>query len=458
MRPLNPSRAVSSARCGAAMLAIALAACASPARRGTPASGAAADPLGAHPLSPLERRLFDDATDRSLDQLTLLDAALIASGVVGEAALVEWRRRLDRRLDEVVAAVPARGGPRERGRALLETLHAKLLGRYETRTTSLTEVLTEGRYNCVTATILYNHLAQRLGLLTRAVLLPSHVYTLVYTEEGPVEVETTSPHGFDPDRSSREYLRFLVERELHRAHQRLGDGETGQAPGVAPAAEIDDLTLISTILANRALVAAEGGDATLAIALLERAHRLAQPDRAALLRAHEASLVNGLALAAVEAGDHTGALRLIDAVLPGAGDESREVLMHNRYYCVGRLVQDALERGAHADAVALLDAALERDPARDKIRADRTVVYNAWGAALAQQRRFDQAARVIERGLVVSPGDPTLRHNLAVILHNHAVELVRAQDCARARALIERGQALGELADGFAALKKACGA
>jgi len=415
-----------------------------------------ADPLAAYPLTALERRLLDDAGDRRLDQIPLLDAALIASGITEQAELSRWRDRLERRLAPVLADVDGTSPPAARGRALLAALHRHLLARYDTRATTIQALLEHGEYNCVTATVLYNELAHRAGLLVKAVMLPSHVYTLVFTADGPIEVETTSPHGFDPDRSSRDYLRFLVERELHRAQARLGGEDETAAPGIAAAAEIDNLTLVSVILTNRALGAVEGGDPALAFGLLERSRLLAQPDRAAMIHAHEASVVNGMALAAAEQGNCQVAVRLLDAVHPTATSDLRKVLLHNRFYCVERMARREQDAGRHASAIELLDDAIAVDPGRDEIHAARVVAYNRWGVELAEARRFGEAVRVLERALRAEPEEVALRHNLAAVLHNHALQKVRAGDCPGARSHIERGLDLGDLHAGFLELREAC--
>ncbi len=69
---------------------------------------------------------------------------------------------------------------------------------YEESQSQLTEVFSSGYYNCVSSTALYLYLARRLDLDVKAVVLPTHTFVELDLHNGnKVEVETTSPTGFD---------------------------------------------------------------------------------------------------------------------------------------------------------------------------------------------------------------------------------------------------------------------
>ena len=59
------------------------------------------------------------------------------------------------------------------------------------------EIFKSGKYNCLTATILYSLILEKLGYRYTPKVMPGHVYLLVYLENKPYIFETTDPiNGF----------------------------------------------------------------------------------------------------------------------------------------------------------------------------------------------------------------------------------------------------------------------
>lgn len=435
---------------GSALLALVLVGCA------TAGGQRAEEPIATQPLTPLEQELVDDAVDRHLDQHDLLDAALIASGATTPAALAALRGRIEPRISEVEAAVRDIADDRLRGQALLDALHRKLLKHYVATASSLLDVIERGEYNCVTATVLYNLVADRVGLIVKAVVIPSHVYSLLFTGTGATEVETTSVGGFAPDRSSRAYLAFLVERGLHRSQAALGSEVAPPEQETQLAVEIDNIALVSLILSNRAAAEFDAGELPRALSLAQRAHRLADPERSLQLRAYEASLINTLALQAADSGDFTRALRLLDAGLADAPPGVRDVLAHNRSYCAARAASALVEHKQHAAAIAILNEGLVKDPGRPELHAMRAAVYSDWGYLLEGQGRYSEAEAVYLSGLEAEPHESTLRQNYAATLYNHALERARGGDCQAVAELARKAEPLGLFGSDFDLLQQQC--
>ena len=69
---------------------------------------------------------------------------------------------------------------------------------YEAAQSQLSVIFINGKYNCVSSTILYIYLAKRFDLDVEAVILPTHTFVELDLHNGSkVEVETTSSTGFD---------------------------------------------------------------------------------------------------------------------------------------------------------------------------------------------------------------------------------------------------------------------
>ncbi len=89
------------------------------------------------------------------------------------------------------------GTPRQQVEAIFEFLHERVLyGGYDLAYTDLRRVLDDGRFNCVSATVLMNYLAGQLGLDCRGLEMPGHAMTRVRLADGTLDIETTCPHWF----------------------------------------------------------------------------------------------------------------------------------------------------------------------------------------------------------------------------------------------------------------------
>ena len=172
-------------------------------------------------LNSLEKKLFSAAQP---DQAW---RALIASGVVNSVDLDNYLAKLNTLYQQVVAEIPA-GSELTKAGALFDWLWHKKPNRSERKGSyKLTEVLDaqldpkiEKVGNCLGLTVLYHMLAQRLGLKVKAVHVEDafgqgpHVFSILYTSSGTVDIEHILPNGFD------------FESHLHNPHRtEWGDAE-----------------------------------------------------------------------------------------------------------------------------------------------------------------------------------------------------------------------------------------
>ena len=66
-------------------------------------------------------------------------------------------------------------------------------------------MLLDGKtFNCVSSAVIYNIIALRLGLDVRAIEVPDHAFSIVYDGTAHMDVETTTPLGFNPARDQIE--------------------------------------------------------------------------------------------------------------------------------------------------------------------------------------------------------------------------------------------------------------
>ena len=155
-------------------------------------------------LNSLEKKLFSAAQP---DQAW---GALIASGVNNSVDLDNYLAKLNTLYQQVAPEIPAASELRKAG-ALFDWLWRKKPNRSERQGSyKLTEVLDaqldpkiEKVGNCLGLTVLYHVLTQRLSLKVKAVHVEDafgqgpHVFSLLYTSQGTIDIEHILPDGFD---------------------------------------------------------------------------------------------------------------------------------------------------------------------------------------------------------------------------------------------------------------------
>ncbi len=280
-----------------------------------PAAGESARP-GGTPLArerigaeatPLERSLLDDLRDGSLDRHSPLDAALIVSGARDRQELDALRRRFEQAAAPIVARLNRLSTPAERAPALLGALHpartsqAPILREYALDATTLIDVIETGRYNCVSATIVFWLLAGWIGLDANPVLVPSHARAAVRIGDRRVPVEATEPYGYDPSEAER--------RQIQRRFRADVDG----APSYAEeeATDVDFLALLGAIYTNVSTFRARDGDAAAAAAVARRADLFVAPAERLVLNRFRVGLLNEMAVDHSKRGRHQDAVNAL---------------------------------------------------------------------------------------------------------------------------------------------------
>jgi tetratricopeptide (TPR) repeat protein len=168
----------------------------------------------------------------------MAEAALWASGAEDGAGFMARLRSAAAELRQA-ADLPANA--RDRGEFVLSFLHGSFLKTYSELQTRLDELLTNGRYNCVSSSVLYLILASSLALDVRGVMTRDHAFVTVSAGDESIDVETTNPYGFDP--GSR--------KEFHDNFGRLTGFAYVPARNYRDRVSLSPLELISLILSNR---------------------------------------------------------------------------------------------------------------------------------------------------------------------------------------------------------------
>ena len=331
-------------------------------------------------IHPVEKALFQEAQSGKWQQFDLFRAAMIAEGVRDAELIRAYEIRLDTLVARVLSAAQAEGKttPQALTRSLFETMHRELLPNgYNIDHTELSKVMKTGYFNCVSATVLFNCLAEKAGLDVSALEMPGHALSQVrFADGGTMKLETTCPAYFDLQSDQERQMATLQRIAPAPAVPNPVTAQNAAAPPeVIEAAalpsglrEISAVQLVATIYYNIGFDLhaqkryPEAAAANIKALYLDKDNKLAWTN---LL----ASLNNWAAL-----------------------DIASE---RNRQYGAAFLV---------------LDQGLALDPAYPEFRPNLKYVFYHWISGLANAGRFDDARKVYE----ISKSDAYLPGNEAL--------------------------------------------
>ena len=382
-----------------------------------------------------------------LGRFDLTELALLVSGYEAHGALQSTRGRFEALVEPIVRRLQTIESDEVRGRELLRALHAKdgPLVKYETRSTTLMEVIDHGHYNCLSSSVLYLLLARRLRLNVRAQLLPTHARVLVDLDR-PVVVETTSPFGFDPDpQALAEILAQVAGSRTDRARALVPDA----------GAAVSEMVLIGAMYVNRASIAQEAGDLELAERLFGRGEALATRDSMKqVLRDQRAALLSQLAADDINSNVTKRIERAYQTMQSAAGLQPadppvRVAVQQNLRAAAERLVA---RRAAAKDEAAVQAIVNEASAALDPDDAAGLAAFAMSEVARLLVERGDMEGALLAidsaLGRTLAPSDAhlkkTLEQNQIAALRLAAMTSARRGDYGKSIKMIERLQRIAE--------------
>jgi tetratricopeptide (TPR) repeat protein len=299
--------------------------------------------------NPLERALFDDAVDGRLDEHSILAASLIASGVEDSSAVRIYEARLSHWVDQLAQSGRVTGSDRERAHAIFEFMHEHiLLGGYSQDCTDLRKALDEGRFNCVSATVLFNCLAERFGLHVCGLETRGHAMSRLFCEEGTIDIETTCSRWFrlmdDPQRQAELVRRTLGNTPAH-------DPSLGRREVVGP-------QLAAMIFYNRGVDLL--GVQQFAASVSANAKALRLDPQSETARGNLLATLNNWAIALGTAGHYAEAATRLEQGM--ALDPNYATFTSNYAYVHYQWVESLCREGRFRDAASVVDHALEQRP------------------------------------------------------------------------------------------------
>lgn len=383
--------------------------------------------------SDLEQELFKDAADGTLDDFTLMQAAFIVSGVPDREALARQMQLFDYMEKKLADVLDPDKGDYGRAKDVFTVLHKVLFKRYELYAVDMPGVFGRGDYNCVSATIVFNALLSRLGVDSSAVLVPSHAYSLVHTEKGDIEVETTSPDGFDPVRTMEEYRKLLERYNLAGGASDAQGGQRQWKKALVKEIEgeeqvIDNVTLIAIIYSNLAAARMKDNDSRSALALFLRASALARDN--AYFRKNRDALLNNLVVDLIEKGDYPLAVAVAhrSKELPGLSEVFHKRIVNWLVYAYSKYSIDLQEGARFSEAVTVLKNGLADIPGDKTLTHNLMAAYVKWGISLMNAEDHRNACNVMLSALKLFPAESIVQNNYLAVVQRYVRQLKQANN------------------------------
>ena len=337
-------------------------------------------------LSELEQRLFDQIHDGRFGEFSLLEAGLIAGGVDRDDELCRYRKRFDALVESLRRSGNVHGTPRQRAQAVFAFLHQSILrGGYNLQASDLRQAFDHGRFNCVTASVLLNCLAERFELKAVGLEIPGHAMSRLELPEETLDIETTCPRWFTlADRSntanSSPRRAGASGKRDDRPAEPAEKSPVRHAvlPGNRPRSgrrQVSDVELVATIYYNRGV------------------------DLLAEKRFADAAAANAKAV------------RL---------DPENATAKGNFLATINNWAIDLGTSGEYEKAAALLRLGLATDPSYDAFRANYVQLFRQWSEHLCRSGRYDDAVRLLTQAANEQPGEKFFREAAVEILRRWA--------------------------------------
>lgn len=328
----------------------------------------------------LEKRMFADAADGRLDDHSLMEAALIACGVQHRKQLQSYLKKFDSLLDQLYREDEPKisstdSPPIARAQIVFEFMHHHILtGEYSIDCTDLKNTLDSGRYNCVSASVLFNCLAERVGLATCGLETTGHAMSRLTWDGGSLDIETTYPRWFqlidDPDKRAE-----LVAKAIGRPC----DGMDVRIRRVSPTG------LVAMIYYNR------GIDLLAKKHFFEAANANAKALRldakSTTARGNLLATLNNWAIDLGRSGNYAQAVGMLK--LGMAMDPGYETFTLNYVHVHYQWVEQLCKTGNFEDALKVLATAANGKPDHKYFRRAPRDVYRRWNNSLSERREAE---------------------------------------------------------------------
>ncbi|MBP89497.1 MAG: hypothetical protein CMJ64_22770 [Planctomycetaceae bacterium] len=359
-------------------------------------------------------QVVDDAADGQLDDYSLLEAGLIASGISDVEQLADYKNRFEELAVVLGKQLPADPAAPAAAEKAFRFLHERLLtGNYLSECTEVQHAFDRGDYNCVSATLLYQVLCRRHGLAPIAVATTTHVRSRF--AEHDMDVETTCDDWFTVRREdpSVQFLRSNLQTTR----------------------ELSDVQLVGKVFYNRGVSLLESRHFPEALELLETSLQLDPNDSLAV--ENWCAALNNWALTECDAKRYEHAVELIEKGL--AGDSAYAPLLANDLHVHQKWAMALCQQQQFARAAEVLGQAHVRRPDVSLFDQGRFAVYRQWAAVLFADQEYDRAWQLFEETAATHKARPELLEYQSQALEQAVDDLIESGNKSAATDFVQAG-------------------
>ena len=397
----------------------------------------------------LERDMLNDSASGRWERWDIVSASLVAEGMTDPDKIARYQAKIDaivRNLRKQTASLPQTEWPQ----VIFETLHRDLLtGKYDITCTDLAQSLDTGRFNCVSATVLFHTLAQRMGLDVCGLEMRGHALSRVRVGGESVDLETTCAEWFRIRNNEKSPKQLTLSEQQQRKYDTADRAASRNAsdPGVADEApmlrpgnvprslrEVNDVQLVATIYYNQGVDDLTSNRFGRAILMNVKALQL-DPQNDNAWRNLLATL-NNWAIERASKEDYLSAAQLLDEGT--LIDPQYELFRSNKIHTYYHWIFSTAQKQDYQTAFAICRFAEERLPNQPNLRylnySIRRKLASEYLAAQDDQKAFEQ----YDLATAIAPKDVNVFEAEVLDVTKYAEQMVKQNNMPRAISVIDQ--------------------
>ena len=406
-----------------------------------------------------ERLLLLDSQNGVWDFADLLSASLIAEGLTSRESRVHYRSRFETLLLTLKSRTNGMTDELMKTQIAYDFLHREaLVSKYDLNCSSVAAALDKGVFNCVSATVLFNCFASRIGLEVAALETTGHAKSRVKYDESYLDIETTcSSWDRLPDR-----IRPYTKPRVNRSKAVTTEGALAQVTGASTERVFDAQRQVIRGFVDEtdALVVNDEEKREQRVVTGKVYFKPVQFDDEPA--GNDVSLEN-VSLQTEPRNNDGSNLRATDSIVTDEGSTTfgldaeaplgysftrtrrpmREItdveLVATIYYNVG---VDNYQNGNYEGAVTSYIKAAQLAPNNRTVLGNLKATLNNWAIDVAtREKRYADAIRITQLGLTIDPDFREFKMNMPIFFHDWIDHLAmddKWDDVAKVQALYKQ--------------------
>jgi len=378
--------------------------------------------------SPIEKDFFNDLDNGKLEKFNYYDAFIIASDITKESDFIYYQDELKKIREKALKGINNTEDPYDVAKKLLIWLHDNTLKKYRYDATLVSDIIDNGEFNCLSASVLYAILANDLGLDVSGVIVKDHAFCMLKDPRGDKDIETTVRYGFDPGTREIEQLkevtRYIYVPKKEYALRR----------------NVTILQLIGALYSNLAGAVVskteqEKIDFEAELPKYKKGYFFDQ--EAKVFTTDIGACLNNLALKYMEKKEYDSAYKYLRQARKFDPENEDFKNLEKKYFSDKAMIE--IKLGNYEKGIGYMKIALGFYPKDEKLLNNLAVCYVSWGNTFFEKKDFESASISFSQGFKLVPENEALRQNTKASFFNYAIEQYNKKRFVRAVEIANKG-------------------